>query len=176
MTAFARTRVGPPEGGRYLVGDVVTDGANTKWKCVKGGMADGAGANPQNAMFTAVPNVPQGAPAAKTTSVTLTAAELLAGIVTGNQGASGAAAYTLPLASAMDTAFPSLQVDEGFDFFVINLSTVAAEDITMTTNTGWTLVGNMLVIESAAGNPAGSNGHFRVRKTGASLYSLYRVA
>lgn len=122
----------------------------------------------------------QPTPAAKTTSTTLTAAELLTGIITGNQGAAGAATYTLPLASALETAllalYPDLAVNDAFDFSVINLSTVAAEDITIATNTGWTLVGSMLVIEQAAGNPGGSNGHFRVRRTAANTYTLYRIA
>lgn len=122
----------------------------------------------------------QATPAAKTTSVTLTAAELLGGIITGNQGAAGAAAYTLPLATDLETALlavhPGLQNDDSFDVNVINLSAVAAEDITMTTNTGWTLVGSMLVIEQAAANPAGSNGQFRARRTAANAYTLYRIA
>lgn len=122
----------------------------------------------------------QAAPAAKTTSTTLTAAELLGGIITGNQGAAGAADYTLPLATDLETALlaahPGLQNDDSFDVSVINLSTVGAEDITITTNTGWTLVGSMLVIEQAAGNPAGSNGLFRVRRTAANTYTMYRIA
>ena len=122
----------------------------------------------------------QGAPAAKTTSATLTGAEMLAGILTGNQGAGAGAAYTLPLGADMEKAFRlvkgELAVDDSFDLHVINLSVTAAEDITMTTNTGWTLVGSMLVIEQAAGNPGGSNGHFRARRTAADTYTLYRIA
>jgi hypothetical protein len=123
----------------------------------------------------------QAAPAAKTTSATLTAAELLTRLITGNQGAAGAASYQLPTASDLETAWDALVPggvanDDSFDFHVINLSTVAAEDITLTTNTGWTLVGSMVVIEQAAGNPAGSNGHFRVRRTAENTMTLYRIA
>lgn len=120
----------------------------------------------------------QAAPAAKTTSTTLTAAELTGGLITGNQGAAGAAAYTLPLATAMETAlvasYPSLANDNAFDFSVINISTVAAETITMTTNTGWTLVGDMVLAANATGDE--SVGTFRVRRTAANTYTLYRVA
>lgn len=123
---------------------------------------------------------PQAAPAAKTTSTTLTAAELLGRLITGNQGGGAGASYTLPLATDLETALlavhPGLQNDDAFDFNVINISTVAAEDITIVTNTGWTLVGSMLVIEQAAGNPGGSNGHFRARRTAANTYTLYRIA
>lgn len=119
-------------------------------------------------------------PAAKTVSVTLTAAELLTKLITGNQGAAGAAAYTLPLGADLETALlaanPFLAADDSFDFSVINLSVVAAEDITITTNTGWTLVGSMLVIEQAAANPAGSNGTFRVRRSSAGVFVLYRIS
>lgn len=175
MTAYVRTRVGPPEGGRFLAGDVVTDGANTEWKCVRGGMADGGGNDPQNALFVAMPNVYQGTPAAKTTSTTLTVAELLAGIITANQGAAGAATYTLPLNTSFDSSLPYMQVDESFDFFIVNISTNATEDVTVAGNTGVTAVGNMTVASNAAvGDQA--TGHFRVRKTGASAYSCYRIA
>jgi len=105
---------------------------------------------------------------------------LLGGIITGNQGGGAGAAYTLPLATDLEiallAAYPGLAVGDTFEFSVINISTAAAEDITMTTNTGWTLVGSMLVIEQAAGNPAGSNGRFAVRRTAADTYTLYRVA
>lgn len=122
----------------------------------------------------------QAAQAAKTTSVTLTAAEIMAGLITGNQGGGAGATYTLPLATDLETALlaahPGLANDDSFDFHVINISTVGAEDITIATNTGWTLVGSMLVIEQAAGNPGGSNGMFRARRTGANAYTLYRIA
>jgi hypothetical protein len=123
--------------------------------------------------------IKQAAPAAKTTSVTLTAAELIGGLITGNQGAAGAAAYTLPLATDLETAliaiYPGLQNDDAFDFTVINISTVAAEDITMTTNTGWTLVGEMVVPSNDTAGVAPSNGVFRARRTAANTYTLYRV-
>lgn len=122
----------------------------------------------------------QPAPAAKTVSTTLTAAEMLTGIITGNQAGGAAATYTLPTGTAWETAllarFGSVSNDDAFDFYVINLSTVAAEDITIAAGTGWTLVGSALVIEQAAGNPGGSNGHFRARRTAANTYTLYRVA
>lgn len=117
----------------------------------------------------------QAAPAAKTVSVTLTAAEILAGLITVNQGAAGASALTLPLATAADTAFADAVANDAFDFHVINISTVGAEDATVTTNTGWTLVGGM-VVESNDSTAARSSGHFRARKTGTGAWTLYRLA
>jgi hypothetical protein len=120
----------------------------------------------------------QPAPAAKTTSTTLTAAEILTGIITGNQGGGAAANYTLPLATAFETAllalFPGLQNDDAFDFSVINISTTAAEVVTIVTNTGWTLVGDMNLAANAAGDQSG--GLFRARRTAANTYTLYRIA
>jgi hypothetical protein len=129
---------------------------------------------------TAVALRKQGAPAAKTTSTTLTAAELLGGIITGNQGAAGAATYTLPLATDLESALlaihPNLQVDDSFDFVLINLSTVAAEDITVATNTGWTLVGDMVVDSNDQAAGSYPRAIFRVRRTAANAYTLYRIA
>lgn len=121
----------------------------------------------------------QAAPAAKTTTTTLTAAELLGGLLTANQGAAGAATYTLPLATDLETALlavhPGLAANDGFDFSLVNISTVAAEDATLATNTGWTLVGEMTV-ESNDADRAQSSGRFRVRRTAANAYTIYRIA
>lgn len=120
----------------------------------------------------------QVAPAAKTVAVTLTAAELMGGLITANQGGAAAANYTLPLGTdieaALIAAFPGLAADDAFDFTLLNISTVAAEDITVVTNTGWTLVGKMSV-ESNAAVTDNSFGIFRARRTAASTYTLYRV-
>lgn len=123
----------------------------------------------------AVKMVKQGAPTAKTTSATLTAAEVLAGIITVNQGAAGASALQLPLATDLDTAMPDAAAGDAFDFSVINISTVAAEDATITTNTGWTLVGNIDIASNAAATDK-SAGRFRARKTGAGAWTLYRLS
>lgn len=121
----------------------------------------------------------QPAPAAKTVTTTLTAAEILTGLITGNQGAGAVASYTLPTGAALEAAFnavfPSLANDDAFDFVLINTSVVAAEDITILTNTGLTLVGKMTV-ESNAAVTDDARGTFRIRRTAASTYTVYRVA
>jgi hypothetical protein len=120
--------------------------------------------------------VAQGAPAAKSVSATLTAAEILTGIITVNQAAGAAAALQLPLASAMDTALPDAAAGDAFDFSVINTSTVDAEDASLTTNTGWTLVGSMDIPAYSAAGSLNSSGRFRARKTGTATWTLYRLA
>jgi len=119
--------------------------------------------------------VAQGTPTAKTVSATLTAAEVMAGIITVNQGAAGASALTMPLATAMDTAMPDAAAGDAFDFSLINISTTDAEDATLITNTGWTLVGNMEV-QAASALTLNTSGRFRARKTGTGAWSLYRVS
>lgn len=124
---------------------------------------------------TGLQTVTQAAPTAKTTSATLTAAEVLVGIITVNQGAAGASAQQLPAASAMDTALPASVAGDAFDFSVINISTVAAEAASLTTNTGWTLVGDMDVAANSAATTK-SAGRFRARKTGTAAWVLYRLS
>jgi len=118
----------------------------------------------------------QGAPAAKTVSATLTAAELLAGLITVNQAAAGASALQLPLAADLDTALPKAAAGDAFDFSLINISTVDAEDATITTNTGWTLVGDIAVPALSAAGSLNTVGRFRARKTAAGAWTLYRIA
>lgn len=116
----------------------------------------------------------QGAPSAQTTSATLSTSDLAAGLITANQGASGAATYTLPSGSNMDSTFGNMKVNSSFDFSVINISTTSGETATLAAGTGWTLVGNPTVVANTAAT-AQSVGAFRVRKTGDAAYTLYRI-
>lgn len=123
----------------------------------------------------ATPVFKQGAPAAKTATVTLTAAELMTGLIVGTPVA--AAVYTLPLATALETAliaaYPGLAVDDSFEFSVINLG-ASTFTVTVATATGWTLSGQMVIEDgSAAANRSAAT--FRVRRTAANAYTLYRV-
>lgn len=118
----------------------------------------------------------QAAPAAKTVSATLTAGEILGGLLTVNQGAGAASQLQLPLASALDAALPHAVADDSFDFSLINVSTTDADDASITTNTGWTLNGDMTVPARSAAGSLNCSGLFRARKTGAAAWSLYRIA
>lgn len=97
-------------------------------------------------------------------------------LITGNAATGAGVNYQLPTATNLDTALPSaLAADDGILLRVINLSIVAAEDITITTNTGWTLVGSM-VIESHDNDRANASATFIVRFTAANTATLYRVS
>lgn len=120
----------------------------------------------------------QAVPAAKTVSTTLTAAEIIAGLLTANQGGGAAATYTMPLGTAVETAllatFPGLANDDSFDFAITNISTNALEDVTVAGNTGTTAVGGMTVASNAAVTDI-SWAIFRVRRTAANAYTFYRI-
>lgn len=113
---------------------------------------------------TEINMVTQVTPTAKVAAATLTAAELATGIIT-YTGA--AAALTMPLGTALDTAFPSMKVNSCFDFYIINIG--ATNAATVTANTGVTLVGVAAVSANTACN-------WRVRKTADATYVAYRVA
>lgn len=115
------------------------------------------------AFFTTT-SVQQGTPATLNATGTLTAAQLATGIVTSTTAA--AVAATLPLGTAMDTANPLAVVNTSFDFSVI---ATGANAVTMTTNTGWTLIGTMVVATV-------TSGHFRAVKTGVGTWTLYRIS
>lgn len=117
----------------------------------------------------------QGAPAAVTVSGTLTATQVLAGIITVQQGAGAATAQQLPTGAALQAALPAdFGLNNCFDVSVINTSIVDAEDATITTNTGMTLVGSMdFPAHSSATIP--SSGILRFRNTAPNTFTVYRV-
>lgn len=102
----------------------------------------------------------------KSAAVTLTIAELLTRIVQFTGSTIGT--LTLPTGTAIEGGLPAVfPVDMSFEFSVINTGT-AAGAVTITTNTGLTLVGSMLV-------PITTSGLFRVRKTATNNYTVYRI-
>jgi len=116
----------------------------------------------------------QATPIALTTAATLTAAQIAVGLLTSNPGGAAAVNYQLPLATDMDTAFPTSGVNSSFDFSLVSISTNATETGTLTTNTGWSLVGNMTVQANSAATTQ-SAGRFRARKTATGAWTVYRI-
>lgn len=117
----------------------------------------------------------QGAPAAKTVSGVLAAADLLAGIITVNQGAGAASEQQLPTGTALQAALPAdFAVNDSFDFSVINVSTVDNEDASVTANTDFTIVGSADIPAHSAATLA-SSATFRVRKTADHVFVAYRI-
>ncbi len=117
----------------------------------------------------------QPAQTARTTSGLLTPAMLQTQIITMNQGGGAATAQQLPLGVSMDAYFPNMVANDSFDVSFINISVVAAEAGSVTTNTGWTLVGNMDFPAYSAAGSLNSSGMLRLRKTGPGTWTAYRI-
>lgn len=114
----------------------------------------------------------QGAPTTATTTATLTAAQILGGLLVGTAG-TGAANYTLPTVALLEAALTNaVKVNGTFDFTIINLGT-SSGIITVVVGTGWTLVG-MVTIPITTN--AGSSATFRCRKTGTGAWTAYRIS
>lgn len=119
----------------------------------------------------------QDAPAAKTTSATLTVAEVLGGLITGNQGGAAAATYTTPTGAALEVALRAqkgdLRVGDSFELTIVNISTVAAETITLAGGVGVTITGDATMACITVGDQ--SSGTFRFRRTAADTFIAYRL-
>ena len=111
------------------------------------------------------------APTTATDTATLTADQLLNGIIIGTPTAT--AIYTLPLATAIDSTLSNSKVGTTFEFRVI---TAAAFGITIATNTGWTIgsSGTQGLMTIAA--TAGTVRSFRARKSGDGAWALYAIS
>ena len=115
-------------------------------------------------------------PNAQTTAATLTAANLLTGLVTVTHAAGATQAYTLPTGTLLDAASTFL-VDEYFDWTVINLSAAAADTATITAGADHTVVGTMICqsAHSSTGTIHGNALRLRTRKTAANTFVTYRL-
>lgn len=120
---------------------------------------------------------PQGDPNVQSTgAVTITIANMLTGIVTGNPSA--ARAYTLDTGTNCDAGV-TMAVNEAFDWCLININTTAANIITLTAAAGHTIVGSTKVPANSTttGNLWGTSGALlRTRKTAANTFITYRIA
>ena len=107
----------------------------------------------------------QAAPTALTAAATVTAAQLANGLFTFDGTAGN---MTLPTVADLEAGISSAsKVNAAFDFYVVNIDG-GSDDVTVATNTGWTLVGNMQVDNA-------TSGHFRARKTGDGTWTCYRL-
>lgn len=102
--------------------------------------------------------------AAFTAAAILPVSALVSGIIT-YDSATGAN-LQLPPVSELSVSLGNAKLNSSFEFSVIALGDGTA---TLTTNTGWTLVGSGAVAKGTAGR-------FRARKTGESNWVLYQIA
>jgi hypothetical protein len=114
---------------------------------------------PQSAQFLQY----QPAPTTKAAAATLTAGEVYSGIL---EYTGAAATVTFPTGTALQNdVFFWTTTNIAFDFSVINTGTGTC---TMAAN-GNTTVGSLTIA-------AGSSGKFRLRRTGAAAFTIYRIA
>jgi hypothetical protein len=107
--------------------------------------------------------VNQPAPVALDSTGALTAAMIAAGIITSTTAA--AVAGTVPTGTVLDAAL-QLNIGEAIDFSVI---ATGANAFTVTAASGVTIVG-------AAAVATATSGRFRLRKTAAATYIIYRLS
>lgn len=112
------------------------------------------------------------APVEVASAATLTAAQVLNGLILANSGVSGASVtYTLPTVAALEADLSnSDKVGTSFTFRLVNLGTSSGTAI-IATNTGWTITGSLTMTV-----PVTSGAVFIARKSAVGAWTLYRVA
>ena len=106
----------------------------------------------------------------------ISAANILTGIVKCTPSADRSKATDT--ASNLISGLSLTADNDSFDFSLISLATDGTSDITLTGGTGVTLVGNMKVKSQDDADDAGyaGVGRFRIRRTGSSAVTMYRIA
>jgi hypothetical protein len=111
------------------------------------------------------------APVEVTTAATLTAAQVLNGLILANSGITASVNYTLPTVANLElTLSNSDKVGTAFTFRLVNLGTSSGTAV-IVTNTGWTITGSLTMTV-----PVTTGAFFIARKSGAGAWTLYRAA
>lgn len=110
-------------------------------------------------------------PVSITATATLTAAQVLNGLILANSGVTSAQTYTLPTVADLEAVLiNSDKVGTSFTFRVVNLGTSSGTAI-IAAGTGWTITGSLTMTI-----PVTTGAMFIARKTAAGAWTLYRVA
>ena len=109
------------------------------------------------------------APQTATATATLTAAQIVGGMLVANPSTS-AATYTLPTAALIEAAVPNATVGSTFDLSLVNIGTSSGA-VTLATATGLTDGGNAFTATAVT-----SSAMFRFRKTADNAYTVYKIA
>lgn len=110
-------------------------------------------------------------PVSVTTAQTLTAAQVLNGLILANSGITASVNYTLPTVAALEAdLINSDRVGTSFTFRLVNLGTSSGTAV-IVTNTGWTISGSLTMTI-----PVTTGAVLLARKTSATGWTLYRVA
>jgi hypothetical protein len=129
-----------------------------------GGYQVGAG-NLNEPLIDALP-----VPVSVTGTATLTAAQVLNGILLVGSGATAAQTYTLPTVALLEADLPSAEkVGSAFTFRVVNLGTSSGTAI-IAAGTGWTVSGSLTMTV-----PVTTGATMIARKSDTGAWTLYRV-
>ena len=110
-------------------------------------------------------------PVSVTTAQTLTAAQVLNGLILANNGITASVNYTLPTVAALEAdLINSDRVGTSFTFRLVNLGTSSGTAV-IVTNTGWTISGSLTMTI-----PVTTGAVLVARKSAANAWTLYRVA
>jgi len=110
-------------------------------------------------------------PVSVTASATLTAAQVLNGLILANSGITASQTYTLPTVALLEaTLVNSDRVGTTFSFRVVNLGTSSGTAV-IAAGTGWTVSGSLTMTI-----PVTTGAMLVARKTGDGAWTLYRVA
>lgn len=113
-------------------------------------------------------------------AVTVTIAQLLTGVLSGDPGAD--IAWTLPTAALAVAGVSGAVVGTTFDFYVVNLGTTTVDEaITVTAGANGTVIGNGVVSnDNVIGEVNSGSAKFRMRFTNVTstteTYDVYRLA
>jgi hypothetical protein len=129
-----------------------------------GGYQVGAG-NLNEPLIDAIP-----LPASVAATATLTAAQVLNGVILVGSGATASQTYTLPTVALLEADLPSAdKVGSSFTFRVVNLGTSSGTAV-IAAGTGWTVSGSLTMTI-----PVTTGATMVARKSAAGAWTLYRV-
>ena len=115
---------------------------------------------------------PTPAPLSQATTATLTAAQILGGVLLVGAGQTTAQTMTLPAVSVLEAVLINPKVGSTFELTFVNTGTGSGTvAMAMGTNTGFTNGGNATVAVAIT-----AAGQFLFRKTGDNAWSVYRTA
>lgn len=117
----------------------------------------------------------QAAPAAKTVTAGISAAELVAGLIT-TTGVTGPSVHQLPTGTEIDAVIPGVATGDSFDFVIINTGVGANDDATITVNADVTIIGNPTIGALTDATIISGSATFRARRSAANTYVVYRIA
>jgi hypothetical protein len=135
-------------------------------------LPNGAGGYQVGVGNTSEPNIVAiPAPESVAATATLTAAQVLNGILLVGSGATAAQTYTLPTVALLEADLVnSDKVGTSFQFSVVNLGTASGTAI-IAAGTGWTITGSLTMTI-----PVTTGAAMIARKSGTGAWTLYRVA